>query len=132
MGLLQRILDTVRANSRQSTSAARAFHAGDLVSVVTDDQQFGVVKVLAVDAGGVHARLYVQRWERRPTLEELGELSTAPFGPEHANPFSIGHMPLSHQTFVAWQPILITSRTSVDEDELEGYRMWQEAEAGYF
>jgi hypothetical protein len=105
---------------------------GDLVSVVTDDGSFGVIKVLATDEGGVHARLYVQRFDRRPLPDELGELSTAPFGPEHGNPFSIGHMPLSHTSFGGWQPELIVRGTGVAEEELEGYRMWQEAEAGYF
>lgn len=102
------------------------------MSVVTDDGQFGVVKVLVADAGGVHARLYIQRFGRRPHANELGELSTAPFGPEHANRFSIGHMPLGHASFAGWEPELIVGGQAVAEEELEGYRMWLDAEAGYF
>ena len=132
MGFFQRLLDMLQVAPRRSKVSASSFEPGDLVSVVTDDERFGVVKVLAVDRGGVHARLYVQRFEARPGAEEVGELSTAPFGPEYENPFSIGHMPLSHQTFAAWQPVLIRPGASVDEDELDGYRMWQDAEAGYF
>ena len=105
--------------------------AGQLVSVVTQDGQIGVAKLLAVDEGGVHVRLYAQRFRERPTEAELGELSTAPFGPGHDNPFSIGHMPLSHARFAGWRPEPICVR-AVDEEELEGYRMWQEAEGGYF
>jgi hypothetical protein len=85
------------------------FVRGDLVSVVTDEG-FGVVKVLAADEHGVHAR---------------------PFGPEH-KPFSIGHMPLSHASFAGWAPQLIRRGEPVAEEELDGYRMWQEAEGGYF
>jgi hypothetical protein len=108
------------------------FEAGDLLSIITDDNQFGVVKVLAADAVGVHARLYVQRFARRPHANELGEFSTAPFGPEYGNPFSIGHMPLSHASFATWQPELIVRGQPVVEEELEGFRMWLKAEAGYF
>jgi len=91
-----------------------------------------VAKILAADERGVHARLYVQRYDHRPAKEELSELSTAPFGPGHDNPFSIGHMPLSHGSFAGWDPRLISRDSPVEEEELEGYRMWQEAEAGYF
>jgi hypothetical protein len=108
------------------------FAPGDLVSVMTDDGRFGVMKVLAVDERGVHARLYVQRFARRPGPADLGELSMAPFGPGHDNPFSIGHMPLSCSSFAAWQPELISRGSVVAEDELEGYHMWQEAKGGYF
>ncbi len=107
--------------------------AGDLVSVVDDDGRFAVMKVLAVDKQGAHARLYVQRFATRPTANEIAEteLQTAPFGPDHPNPFSIGHLPLSHASFADWHPQLICS-SEVAEDELEGYRMWEEAKGGYF
>jgi hypothetical protein len=105
---------------------------GDLVSVITDAGRFAVMKVLAADAGGVHVRLYVQRFDRRPGPAGLGELSTAPFGPGHDHPFSIGHLPLSHASFATWQPELITRGPAVTEEELDGYRMWQDANGGYF
>jgi hypothetical protein len=114
------------------TRSSAIFGSGDLVSVVTDDGRFGVIKILVADEGGVHARLYVQRFDQRPGPTDLDELSTAPFGPEHGNPFSIGHMPLSHASFAGWQPAIIVRGSTVLEQELEGYRMWQDAEAGYF
>lgn len=92
-------------------AGASVLASGDLVSVITDDGLFGVAKILAADDGGVHARLYVQRFERRPQVGDLGELSTAPFDPEHDNPFSIGHIPLSHHSFGGWEPEIITRGT---------------------
>jgi len=105
--------------------------AGDVVTVTCDDGLFGVMKVLAVDGHGVHARLYVQRFDRRPITAGLGELSTAPFGPDYDNPLSIGHMPLTYEAFAGWQPSPLYREPVLDE-ELEGYRMWQEADGGYF
>jgi hypothetical protein len=104
---------------------------GDLVSVVADDGLFAVAKVLEVDKGGVHTRLYVQRFRQRPRFSEISDLDTAPFGPEHDNPFSIGHIPLSFAAFQAWEPEFL-AHGEVLEDELQGYRMWAEADAGYF
>jgi hypothetical protein len=131
--MIRPLLDAIAVRRRAKKPAPPgAFTSGDLVSVVTNDGGFGVIKVLAVDEGGVHARLYMQRFYRRPRAGDLGKLSTAPFGPAHANPFSIGHMPLSHSSFIGWQPEVITRGSAVEEEELEGYRMWQEAEGGYF
>ena len=86
-----------------------------------------------VPGGGwvAHARLYVQRFDRRPAAGELGVMSVAPFGAGQDNPMSIGHMPLTHEAFAGWQPVVLTHEAVVDE-ELEGYRMWQEANGGYF
>ena len=103
---------------------------GDLVTVVVEDQ-FGVMKILVVDEGGVHARLFVERFAQRPSNLDGSGLSLAAFGTEHNNPFSIGHVPLSHKSFSAWKPQLCGRSVVVDE-ELEGYRMWRDAKAGYF
>jgi hypothetical protein len=87
--------------------------------------------VLAVDAGGVHGRLYVQRFAARPSMADAGELEVAPFGPEHDAPFSIGHMPLSHRAFASFQP-QVMGEQPVTEEELDGWHMWRDASGGYF
>jgi hypothetical protein len=107
------------------------FNAGDLVSVLTEDGQFGIMKVLAVDDHGVHVRLYAQRSKERPQASNLHDLSTMPVVPEHGNPFSFGHMPFGYSSFLTWEPQAIGSE-QVSEEELKGYRMWQKADGGYF
>ena len=94
--LIRRLVHFVRPSMRNgSLTEGHELVAGDVVTVTCDDGLFGVMKVLAVDGHGVHARLYVQRFDRRPITAGLGELSTAPFGPDYDNPLSIGHMPLT-------------------------------------
>ena len=131
--MIRRLLDRLGLRRQNSLPSAVSGSpgAGDLYSVVTDDSRYGVMKVLAVDGRGVHARLYVQRFNARPHAAALGELSLASFTPDGANPFSIGHMPLSHQSFADWRPEFIT-RAPVGDEEVEGYRMWQDAGGGYF
>ena len=130
--MLGRLFAKLGAGRIPRPGAASGLRAGDLVSVVADDGKFAVAKILVADPGGVHARLYVQRFDRRPAPGDVSELSTAPFGPGHDNPFSIGHMPLSHSTFAGWEPVLVARGAAVSEEELEGYRIWVDAEAGYF
>jgi hypothetical protein len=97
---------------------------------------FQVVKVLAVDEHGVHACLYSNAFERRPTTVAPDLLDTAPFhslAAEDAGetwPLSVGHLPLLTATFEHMRPAYIT-RTTVDDDELDGYREWHQAGGGY-
>lgn len=108
------------------------FLPGDLASVVTGDGDFGVVKVLATDSLGIHARLYVQRFKARPREVDPATLSLGPSMFAQNVPFSIGHIPLSHATFAGWEPHLLVRGVAVEERELQGHRSWQEAEGGYF
>lgn len=119
--------------SRRGRQARLGFEpaAGQLLSVLTDDGRYGLMKLLAVDRGGVHARLYVQRFGTRPSVADVGELALAAFGPGHDNPFSIGHMPISYRSFAGWEPLPVGEQP-VTEAELDGYRTWQEASGGYF
>ncbi len=127
--MIRKLLDVFRGGPRVSLPFRPA--AGQLLSVVTDDGGYGVMKLLAVDGAGVHARLYVQRFSAPPVAGDLTELTLAGFGPGHDNPFSIGHMPLSFQSFAGWRPQPI-GEAVVASDELEGYHMWKEAKGGYF
>lgn len=104
---------------------------GDLFSIPMDEGGFAVGKLLAVDEVGVHVRLYVERFQERPAETEVGELSLAPFGAQHNNPFSIGHMPIRREGFSGMRPERCGHRP-VTEDELDGYGMWEEARGGYF
>lgn len=104
---------------------------GDLVSIVADVGPYGVAKILAADEGGVHIRVYVQRYAARPTTIDPAGLTLSDFLLTQTGPLSVGHLPLSHGTFAHWQPEHIAGG-SVGEHELEGYRNWVDAEGGYF
>lgn len=129
--MFRRLLSLFSGSRRSSPAPASVPQPGDLWSVATDDGQYGMVKILASDLLGVHVRLYVQRFNERPGPADPRELTLAAFAPEHVNPFSIGHMPLSHQTFRNWEPEFV-ARGAVAQDELEGYHTWLEANGGYF
>ena len=119
------------AGEGDSSSPKTPFKAGDLLSVLAEDGQFGVIKVLAVDDVGVHARLYTQRFSARPQLSDLHGLSIMPVFLEHGNPFSFGHMPFRTSSFDSWEPQVIGFE-QVTEEELAGYHLWRKENGGYF
>ena len=105
------------------------FKAGDLVSVVMDEHGYGVAKVLAVDEVGVHVRLYVERLRERPSAANLPSRSLRP--PKDGHPLSAGHLPLTFASFARWEPSFIVHE-AVGDNELEGFRIWDENRGGYF
>ena len=101
---------------------------GELYSV-KGEEGFRVAKILAVDDGGVHIRLYSNLFESRPSKVKPSTLSLGKLG--GSSGFGMGHMPMSHSTFRNWQPVFVQN-SRVVESELEGYRMWEEARGGYW
>ena len=94
---------------------------GDLCSVELDEGEYRVVKILAMDDGMVHVRLYADRFGERPFQVDPAQL-------EHGATdkyFGIRHVPVSAENFSTWRPGAI-GREDVRADELEGYTIWQE------
>ena len=102
---------------------------GAIYSVDDGEGRFGVAKVLAVDDEGVHIRVYKNKFAKRPLHVDVTSLD---LGSIHdPDGFGMGHMPLSYAAFSAWEPIFLMAGALADE-ELEGYRYWQEENGGYF
>jgi hypothetical protein len=100
---------------------------GGLYSVVDDEARYRIAKVVALDADGVHVRLYKNRWPQRPGKVAPTDLSLGRV--QDADGFGIGHMVLSPNEFASWRPVYI-SREDLAPDELEGYRAWQRGRTG--
>jgi hypothetical protein len=101
--------------------------AGELYSVETGDGTFSIVKVLAFEDGIVHIRLYKNRFATRPEQVDTSQLSLGTIDDEDG--FGVGHLPISVSDFTAWDPRFLLSE-KVTEEELEGYRFWQEEAGG--
>jgi hypothetical protein len=102
---------------------------GGLYSVDDGEGWFRVAKVLVVEREGVHIRLYKNRFKARPGRIEFSSLS---LGTVHdADGFGMGHRPLTHRAFRAWEPVFL-EENPVAESELDGYRAWKDAKGGFF
>jgi hypothetical protein len=96
---------------------------------VRSEHGYKVAKILVVERGAVHIRLYKNVFSERPRSVDESKLA---LGSIHdPDGFGIGHLPLTKKTFNSWGPILI-SRTSVSAEELEGYEEWKKSKGGLF
>ncbi|HEY1375981.1 MAG TPA: hypothetical protein VGF55_04270 [Gemmataceae bacterium] len=102
---------------------------GGVYSIDNGDGTFGVVKVLKLEPGVVHIRVYRNKYAARPTSVELSDLSLGGF--DDPGGFGVGHLPISANNVAGWRPVLL-AETQVAEDELEGYRLWKESGGGVF
>lgn len=98
--------------------------AGGLYSIEFGDGTYSIVKILAVDDDIVHIRLYKNKFASRPEQVDSSELSLGTIQDEDG--FGIGHLPISRPEFEAWDPQFLQNE-GVTEEELEGYRLWQES-----
>ena len=96
---------------------------GDLCSIVSGQGGYKVVKILKLEDDIVHARLYANRFDERPSSVQPDELELGAIDEES---FGIGHLPLASGEFEAWQPESIAHQ-AVQPDELDGYEEWRQA-----
>ncbi|MDF1564593.1 MAG: hypothetical protein P1V51_16225 [Deltaproteobacteria bacterium] len=99
---------------------------GGLYASKQEDGSYRVLKVLALDDFAVHLRSYANRFESLPA--DL-DPSTLTLGSIDSGEFGIGHFPLARQGFLSGEHTLL-KKTTVEEDELEGYRIYLEAMGG--
>lgn len=100
---------------------------GHICSIESGEGRFAVAKILALEPGIVHVRLYKEKFDSRPNcIDDLGlSLGTV----NDTDGVGIGHLPLSARNFASWEPIIIT-QAGGSEEELEGYNLWKESGGG--
>ncbi|MEM1084214.1 MAG: hypothetical protein AAGI48_08830 [Verrucomicrobiota bacterium] len=108
---------------------AKKMQAGGLYSIDDGEGRYQVAKILVLDNETVHIRIYKNTWEERPISIDRSTLSLGTIHDEDG--FGIGHLPISAGEFENWNPALLQIE-KVSEEELEGYRMWQDANGGTF
>lgn len=94
---------------------------------------YNVFKVLAMDDNGVHVRSYSNVYPKAPTALNVESLFMKSFDTDvEAIDLGMGHLPVSYESFMTWGAIAIDQYEAVSEEQLEGYRLWQQANVGYF
>lgn len=116
------------ANLRVLFEASHNYEVGGVYTVWTQGC-YRAIKLLSADEGGLHLRIYGNSWVERPTHIDPTRLTMD--SASGNSPRAIGHMPLVRASFLAMGPKLLI-KTTVEESELDGYRMWEEAKGGYF
>jgi hypothetical protein len=114
------------ADSASTRSAPSELFEGAYYSV-TDSEGFSIAKVLKLEPGIVHVRIYQQYFQQRPRSIVPGTLTVGTI--HDRDRLGIGHLPLRLATFIDHEPIFLT-HAEVKPEELEGYNLWKETADG--
>lgn len=116
--------DAINQGNAETETAEQnnAYRAGSICTIEDGEGDYGVVKVLVVADGGVHVKIYKNKYPSRPEQVDLNTLSLGSF--TDPDGFGIGHIPLDQAGFDDWKPVVVAFQ-EVQEDELEGYYLWK-------
>jgi len=112
--------------SPSSNNVQSELFEGEYYSII-DGNEFGIAKVLKLEAEIVHVRIYKEHFAQRPRSIDPGRLTLGSIHDEDG--FGMGHLPLRTATFQDREPLFIT-HAAVTANELAGYEMWKEAQGG--
>lgn len=104
---------------------------GGLYLTPHEQEGYTVLKVLKIDNDGVHIRTFSNLFHDIPKVIDESTLFMAGMGADEDTPMGMGHTPISHSSFITWG-LHFVQQSAVSEDDLEGYKMWAEANGGYF
>ena len=107
---------------KRTSSLLQEWRPGGLYSIDNGDGKFGIVKILVLEPGTVHVRVYKEKFTERPTSINPESLTLGSINDKDG--FGIGHLPLSREEFESWKPLFLTQQ-SVSQEELDGYQMWK-------
>jgi hypothetical protein len=107
--------------SGEGTTVARpepSIEVGGIYATQDKDGSWRLMRVLALDEDAVHLRSYADRFPEPPRDVDLAKLE-----------WHVGHMPLARAGFLKQHRVLVKV-VPVDDEELEGYRLYLEAMEG--
>ena len=104
---------------------------GGLYYTKNDNGSYSVMKILKLDDGGVHLRLYSNQFRTPPRNVDESKLYMVGVDRKPNETLGMGHAPISKRSFEQWKATFF-QQSSVKQDELEGYKMWLKAKGGYF
>lgn len=97
---------------------------------------WGTAKILRSEIMRVHLAIAGDRWTERPERIAAWRYRVGPISPDAVpdgeEPWiEIGHIPLKRTAFLAARPGFV-GITTLESNELEGYRIWREHKGGTF
>ena len=103
---------------------AEGIQVGGLYTAQDQDGKWRVMKVLAIDDSAIHLRSYANTFDEKPTDLDPSTLTLGSI--DDPAGFGIGHFPIAKEGFRIDNPELLQV-VPVTDDELAGYRLYQEA-----
>jgi hypothetical protein len=104
---------------------------GGLYYTQNKNGSYSVLKILKLDDGGVHVRLYSNQFSTPPTKVDESALYMVGVDRKPNETLGMGHAPIAKRSFEGWKAVFF-QQSSIKDEELEGYKMWLDAKGGYF
>jgi len=129
--MFDRLIGFLFGTASAASPAATEWMEGGLYVTPRENGAYVPLKILKVDADGVHVRIYSNVYPEVPARIDESTLYMAGIDQREDEPMGMGHLPISLSSFSTWGAVLVQP-SSVSDQELEGYALWLEANGGYF
>jgi hypothetical protein len=104
------------------SNKAGKIEPGSICTIDDGGGRFGVVKVLVMEDGIVHLKIYKNKFNERPARVNIGNLGIGSVTDKDG--FGVGHVPMDKQAFDEMKPVAVGFQ-QVTEKDLEGYEIWK-------
>lgn len=112
-------------------NSATKLEVGGLYADRDEDGTYSIMKILKLEDGGVHVRVYSNRYKEIPFQIDDQTLYLAGINHKPEEKLGMGHLPLSVESFKRMKVIYLKT-VQVEESELDGYNLWKEEGGGFF
>ena len=104
---------------------------GGIYSFKNDNGTCSVLKILKVEGGGLHIRIYSNQFDSPPTQVDESTLHIAGLNHKPDEILGQADLPLLKKSFDNYKATFVQQSTVTDA-ELEGYKTWKKAGGAYF
>jgi hypothetical protein len=108
-----------------------ALKEGGIYSFKNNNGAYSVLKILKVESGGLHIRVYSNQFDSPPTKVEESMLYMAGRNPKPNEILSEPDVALLKKSFDNYKATFVQQST-VKDDELEVYKAWKQAGGQYY
>jgi hypothetical protein len=104
---------------------------GGFYAFKNDNGSYSVMKLLKVESGGVHVKVYSNQFDSPPTQIDESKLYLVGMNHKPNETLGLADAPMTGETFQNYKATFVQQGT-VTPEELEGYNTWKKGPGKYF
>ena len=104
---------------------------GGFYAFKNDNGSYSIMKLLKVEGGGVHAKVYSNQFDAPPTQVDESKLYIVGLAHKPNETLGSADVPMKGEIFQNYKATFVQQGT-VTPEELEGYNQWKKAGGQYF
>ena len=104
---------------------------GGIYAFQNSNGSYSVMKLLKVEGGGVHIKIYSNQFDSLPTKVDESTLTIVGLNHKENETLGVADMPIKYDAYANYKATFVQQGTVTDE-ELKGYKTWKAADGKYF